>query len=96
MMKTLGSGDLRVVAAREPLEAENLALRHRVNVLRRSAPPRMRLHGNGRLRFVWFYRLRPAPLMRTGPASGNSRPHSGKIFFGLSVLTIPITVWFGG
>jgi transposase InsO family protein len=47
---------------RERLEAENLALRHQVTVLRRSAPERLRLRGSDRFLFVWLYRLWPSVL----------------------------------
>jgi len=39
------------------LQAENLVLRHQVNILRRRAPRRMRLSSADRLAFVWLYRL---------------------------------------
>jgi len=48
--------------SRERLEAENLALRHQVTVLRRSAPGRLRLRGSDRFLFVWLYRLWPSVL----------------------------------
>lgn len=44
------------------LEAENLALRHQLDVLRRSAPRRARLRGWDRLLFVWLHRLWPGVL----------------------------------
>ena len=48
--------------SREQLEAENLALRHQVNLLHRSAPRRLRLRNTDRLLFVWLYRLWPGVL----------------------------------
>ena len=48
--------------SRERLEAENLALRHQIIVLRRSAPLRLRFLGSDRLLFVWLYRLWPGVL----------------------------------
>ena len=45
--------------SRERLEAENLALRHQVTVLRRSAPERLRLRSSDRCLLVWLYRLWP-------------------------------------
>jgi transposase InsO family protein len=39
------------------LQAENLALRHQLNILRRQAPRRTRLSNPDRLVFVWLYRL---------------------------------------
>jgi transposase InsO family protein len=41
------------------LQAENLVLRHQVNILRRRAPRRIRLSNPDRLLFVWLYRLCP-------------------------------------
>ena len=41
---------------------ENLALRHQLAVLRRTAPRRMRLRIADRFLFVWLYRLWPGVL----------------------------------
>jgi transposase InsO family protein len=46
--------------SRHRLQAENLILRHQLNVLRRQAPRRVRLSSTDRLAFVWLYRLCPA------------------------------------
>ena len=43
----------------EQLRAENAALRHQLNILRRKAPKRPRLSGSDRVLFVWLYRLFP-------------------------------------
>ena len=51
-----------LLKSRERLEAENLALRHQVAVLRRSAPQRLRLRSSDRFLFVWLYRLWPSVL----------------------------------
>ncbi len=48
--------------SREQLEAENLALRHQLDVVRRSAPRRLRLRNTDRLPFPWLYRLWPGVL----------------------------------
>src|SRR3954449_11078712 len=50
---------LGVVRSRRSLEAENLALRHQLNVLRRSAPKRPVLSNFDRLIFVCLYRIAP-------------------------------------
>jgi transposase InsO family protein len=42
------------------LRAENVVLRHQVNILRRRAAGRLRLSNVDRLVFVWLYRLCPA------------------------------------
>src|SRR6266404_7843132 len=48
-----------LLKSRRLLQAENLVLRHQVNILRRQAPRRIRLSNPGRLVFVWLYRLCP-------------------------------------
>ena len=48
--------------SRARIEAENLALRHQLNVVRRSAPKRVRLRSSHRLLFIWLYRLWPGVL----------------------------------
>ncbi len=45
--------------SRERIEAENLALRYQLNVVRRSAGKRVRLCSSDRLLFIWLYRLWP-------------------------------------
>ena len=49
-----------VAKSRRRLEAENLLLRHQLNILRRMAPRRLRLSNADRLAFVWLHRLCPA------------------------------------
>ena len=49
-----------LVKSRRRLQAENLVLRHQLNILRRRAPRRMWLSSANRLPFVWLYRLCPA------------------------------------
>ncbi len=41
------------------LQAENLVLRHQLNILRRQASGRVRMSNADRLAFVWLYRLYP-------------------------------------
>ena len=53
---------LDLVRSRRSLEAENLALRHQLNVLRRSAPKRPVLSNFDRLIFVCLYRIAPCIL----------------------------------
>lgn len=47
---------------RKRLEAENVALRHQVSVLRRSKPKLLPLRAMDRFLFVWLYRRRPGVL----------------------------------
>ena len=51
-----------LMKSRGRLQAENLVLRHPVNILRRRASRRLRLSNADRLAFVWLYRLCPAAL----------------------------------
>jgi hypothetical protein len=44
---------------RRRLEAENLFLRHQLNIALRRAPPRLRLHGSDRALLVWITRIWP-------------------------------------
>jgi hypothetical protein len=48
--------------SRERIEAENLALRHQLNVVCRSARKRVRLCSSDRLLFIWRYWLWPGVL----------------------------------
>src|SRR5579871_143458 len=48
-----------LVKSRHRLEAENLVLRHQLNILRRRAHSCSRLSNADRLTFVWLYRLCP-------------------------------------
>ena len=49
-----------LVKSRRRLRAENVVLRHQLNILRRQASGRVRLSNVDRLAFVWLYRLCPA------------------------------------
>jgi len=53
---------LGLVRSRRSLKAENLALRHQLNVLRRSAPKRAALSNFDRPIFVCLYRIAPRIL----------------------------------
>ncbi|MFQ5937422.1 MAG: integrase core domain-containing protein [Acidiferrobacterales bacterium] len=53
---------IRRFRSRARVEAENLALRHQLNVVRRQAPRRPQLRNSDRLLFVWLYRLCPDVL----------------------------------
>jgi hypothetical protein len=45
--------------SRSRLEAENLFLRHQLNIALRRAPPRLRLRGSDRTLLIWMTRLWP-------------------------------------
>jgi len=51
--------------SRSRLEAENLFLRHQLNIVLRRAPPRLRLRGVDRALLVWMTRLWPGLLGMT-------------------------------
>ena len=48
--------------SRRRLEAENLFLRHQLNIALRRAPLRQRLHGSDRALLVWLTRIWPSLL----------------------------------
>src|SRR5262249_59897494 len=48
--------------SRSRLEAENLFLRHQLNIALRRAPPRLRVRGSDRALMVWLVRLWPSLL----------------------------------
>src|SRR4029077_10667600 len=53
---------ISLLKSRGRLEAEIVVLRHQWNVLRRTAPSRLRFTSMDRLIFVWLYRLCPSLL----------------------------------
>jgi hypothetical protein len=59
MVELLSGWLASLMKSRRRLQAENLALRHQVNILRRRAPGRTRLSNPDRLLFVWLYRQWP-------------------------------------
>jgi hypothetical protein len=59
-LKLLTCFVISLLKSRARLEAEIVVLRHQLNVLRRAAPPKLRLTSTDRLIFVWLYRLFPS------------------------------------
>src|SRR6266481_6574155 len=51
-----------IFKSRRRVEAENLFLRHQLNIALRQAPPRRRLRGSDRALLVWMTRLWPSLL----------------------------------
>jgi len=51
-----------IFKSRRRLEAENLFLRHQLNIALRRTPPRPRLHGSDRALLVWMTRIWPSLL----------------------------------
>src|ERR1700745_869733 len=51
-----------IFKSRRRLEAENLFLRHQLNIAVRRAPPRLRLYGSDRALLVWMTRIWPGLL----------------------------------
>ena len=62
LVKLLGGWLVGLFRSHAGREAEIVFLRHQLLVLRRSAPPRLRLRTTDRLIFVWLYRLFPSLL----------------------------------
>jgi hypothetical protein len=55
----LGMFVVDLFKSRRRLEAENLFLRHQLNIALRRAPPRRRLRGSDRALLVWITRIWP-------------------------------------
>ncbi|MDQ2954745.1 MAG: integrase core domain-containing protein [Pseudomonadota bacterium] len=62
ILHSLGMFVADLFKSRCRLEAENLFLRHQLNIALRRAPPRLRLHGSHRALLVWMTRLWPSLL----------------------------------
>jgi hypothetical protein len=83
IVKTLLGMLLASLKPRASLCLENLALRHQLAVLRRTAPRRVRLRIADRLLFVWLYRLWPGVLeamaiVRPAVGPGDRRLRKGR------------------
>ena len=59
ILHALGMFVADMFKSRFRLEAENLFLRHQLNIALRRAPPRLRLRGSDRLLLIWMTRLWP-------------------------------------
>src|ERR1022692_1967253 len=59
ILYTLGMFSCDLLKSRCRLEAENLFLRHQLNIALRRAPPRLRLHGSDRALLIWMTKLWP-------------------------------------
>ena len=57
ILHALGMFVADMFKSRRRLEAENLFLRHQLNIASRRAPPRLRLHGSDRALLVWITRI---------------------------------------
>ena len=60
ILHALGMFVADLFKSRSRLEAENLFLRHQLNIALRRAPPRLRLRGSDRALLVWMTRLWPS------------------------------------
>jgi transposase InsO family protein len=65
ILHALGMFVVDLFKSRSRLEAENLFLRHQLNIALRRAPPRLRLCGSDRALLVWMTRLWPSLLSAT-------------------------------
>jgi hypothetical protein len=59
--------------SRYRLEAENLFLRHQLNITLRRAPPRVRLRASDRALLVWMTRVPTANPKRLTATAANAR-----------------------
>ena len=59
ILHALGKLAVDLFKSRSRLEAENLFLRHQLNIALRRAPPRLRLRGRDRALLIWMTRLWP-------------------------------------
>jgi hypothetical protein len=62
ILHSLGMFVADLLKSRWRLEAENLFLRHQLNIALRSAPPRLRLCGSDRALLIWMTKLWPSLL----------------------------------
>ena len=62
ILHALGMFVADLFKSRSRLEAENLFLRHQLNIALRRAPPRLRLRGSDRALLIWMTRLWPSLL----------------------------------
>ena len=62
ILHALGMFVVDLFKSRSRLEAENLFLRHQLNIALRRAPPRLRLRGSDRALLIWMTRLWPSLL----------------------------------
>ena len=62
ILHTLGMFVVDLFKSRGRLEAENMFLRHQLNIALRHSPPRLRLHGSDRALLVWMTMLWPSLL----------------------------------
>src|SRR5450631_4416251 len=65
IMLALGMFVVDLFKSRWRLEAENLFLRHQLNIALRWAPPRLRLCGSDRALLIWMTKLWPSLLSAT-------------------------------
>ena len=59
ILHVLGMFVVDMFKSRRRLKAENLFLRHQLNIALRLAPPRLRLRGSDRALLVWITRIWP-------------------------------------
>jgi hypothetical protein len=62
LLHSLGMFVVDLFKSRRRLEAENLFLRHQLNIALRRAPPRLRLRDSDRALLAWMTRLWPSLL----------------------------------
>ena len=70
------------------LEAENLLLRHQLNIALRRAPPRLRLLGSDRALLIWMTRLWPSLLGAVQVVAGDHSALASRWFQNVLALEI--------
>jgi hypothetical protein len=74
ILHALGMFVADMFTSRRRLEAENLFLRHQLNISLRRAPPRLRLRASHRALLIWMNRLWPSPCCATDILSSQRPP----------------------
>jgi hypothetical protein len=82
ILQVLGTVGANRFKSRRRLEAENLFLRHQLNIALRRRPPSLRLRGSDRALLVWMTRLWPsllglAQVVQPAPSCGGIGRVSG-------------------
>jgi hypothetical protein len=84
ILRALGMFVTGMFKSRSRLEAENLFLRHQLNIALRRAPPCLRLRGSDRALLIWMTRLWPG----SGSSAGDDPAVASRWF--QSVLALEV------
>ena len=89
ILRALGMFVTGMFKSRSRLEAENLFLRHQLNIALRRAPPCLRLRGSDRALLIWMTRLWPGLLSLGSGSSAGDDPAVASRWF-QSVLALEV------